>query len=190
MARFYMYGSENGLQADFELCSRAHEDELTDPADWCAEQRFMHDWFNRNAVDGFLPKSVPIDGLFALVGYIHKIEISVERDDFRYRIYGERIAYAANCPMQGRWVSEFAPIVAKMFLKIYRDLRDNPRFYVGVTRYEGEGLRTPAYYRAIVPVGNTETGTQGFITLDLPEDKQGMLVPAATPETAVARASR
>ena len=190
MARFFMYGSEHGLQTDFELCTTANEAELTDPADWCAEQRFMHDWFCRNEVDGYLPTSVPIDGLFALVGYIHKLEISAERDDFRYRIYGERIAFAGNCPMQGRWVSEFAPIVAEMFLRVYRDLRDSPRFYTGVTRYEGHGLRTPAYYRAIAPVGSVEAGTQGFITLDLPEDKRGMLVPVAPRETAVARAGR
>lgn len=137
--------------------------EVDDRDQWSPGQRLFADWFEANAVDGLVPADAPVDALGPLFGFIHKLLVDRERDDFRYLIYGRSIAKKANMGMDGQWVSELPAPAGPVFLNHYRGLVRNPRLFVGRLTYVGLDMPYREWVRAVAPLGSAATGATHFI---------------------------
>jgi|GEM_PF-6303317 len=130
---------------------------------WSPGQRQLASWFEAGAVAGLAPPDMPIDPLAPLLGFIHKLAVDREQDDFRYLIYGRAIAKHANMGMEGRFVSELVEPARSLFLTHYRDLVARPRLFVGQVVYRGTDVRYSTWPRGVAPLGTSQTGVTHFI---------------------------
>lgn len=168
----YLDGTDQGTPPDAVVSRSIRIVETADPRHWSDRQIAFSDWYARHARSGgLLPAGARIDDLAVEVGYIHKLILGRDGTDFQYRIYGSRVASAANLDMQGRWVSDHAPPHCYVFLDHYQGVVAHPRLFVGQVHLAGEGLKTPRWHRADAPFGTDRDGVTGVIVMAVPESQ-------------------
>ena len=163
MSSTYLDGYDAQAPNHFAGADGGRISELEDSSLWSPGQRQLADWYETGHEGGLVSPETPIDPLTVHFGYIHKLEVDRERDDFRYLIYGRSVAKHANMGMEGRWVSEMVEPARTLFLDHYRDLVARPRLFVGRLVYSGAGVRNRGWQRAVAPLGTAERGVTHFI---------------------------
>lgn len=170
MVSHYLDGTVREVLPDAAVSHGIRIVETPNPRHWSKRQCAFSDWYARNAgVGGLLPANIPIDEMAVEFGYIHKLVLGRDGSDFQYRIYGSRVAEAANLDMQGRWVSDHMPPHREVFLEHYLGMIVHPRLYVGQVHLAGDGLKTPRWRRADAPFGTDKDGVTGIIVMAVPE---------------------
>ncbi len=86
--------------------------------------RRLWDYWCRQRQDGNLPFSKGIDALafFPALGNVLLLEPNGDGTDFRFRVYGSRVAVASNMDLTGKWLSEvntMPEVTARLFRAQY-----------------------------------------------------------------------
>ena len=98
--------------------------------DYCRSVKPPSDYADRGDFDAFT--------LRPWLGYIMILEYLPDREDFRYRMYGTRIATQSGFDMTGRLVSEFDSSVGAFFARLYREcVAERQLIYSEHTRVQG-----------------------------------------------------
>lgn len=145
--------------------------EYTAQAPLIPEQRVFADWHLAHGLPGGpVPAGTPLDGLASLIGFVHKLEPvpGPGPRDWRYRIYGNRVAEAANIDLQDKLVSTDAGDKETAFLDHYADVSDNPRLFLGEVTIQGAGIAIPKWYRAVTPMADRAGRVTALIALCFP----------------------
>lgn len=137
-----------------------------------SELRFLLDWWRERAGRaGELPAAgLKLDplALRPVLGYLMTLD-AVEGGDFRFRLYGSKIAQRAGFDMTGRLVSEIpSPAdTVGFFLATYRAVQaERVPLYTEHTPWSG--ISTTRWFRLILPFADGAGAITRFVVGNLP----------------------
>lgn len=110
----------------------------------------------------------PFDFTFAL-GYIMLLDVTDDGADFRYRLYGTKIAQAYQKDMQDLRTSVFEGVIREFFIAVYRAvlIRRVPIF----TQHEPPpNVFVTRWRRLILPYGRGEDRIERFMVGNMPRN--------------------
>ncbi len=175
MSSNYVQPINSHSPSDQDLSQNIVFEPIEDRRLWRAEQILMADWFADESADGrILRPGFAMDRLAPLIGFIHKLEASEDKSDFRYKIYGGRVAEFSNMDLTGHWISHLKTVHREAFLNHYLSIVENPAPFIGLVHIEGDGLSEHDWYRVVLPIGTSIDAVTGMLVLAMPVSAAGI----------------
>ncbi len=161
------YCTEQGMDVPKLIWSPAPENLEHNPL------RFLMDYWQRLRQADGLPRATAIDPveMRPALGNVMLLDVLDGGTDFRYRLYGSKIAERAGFDMTGKRVSDIgtSTAVATFFTYVYQAVLKR-REPIYTEHRPPAAIRVTKWYRLILPLGDADGAINRLLVGNIPGD--------------------
>jgi len=153
-------------------CSYLQPDEISTEHFLLEEHRILWDYWNKHRRSGTVAEYDWINPaeFNKAIGYVLLMEPNEQKTDFRYRVYGSRVADRFGVEMTGKWVSSFQGIQKLLSISQYALCSNIGRPIYSEHIFSRAEYTKTLWCRIILPMQNTKGVLDRILVGNLPVD--------------------